>query len=128
MKKLFILCATFVFATLAFQVGLFAGDHAAVGPEKCKMCHKVQFESWSKSKHAAATPPTTCENCHGNGADYMKMAIMKDPAQAKAAGLNANPDKAACNTCHAAAKAPAKAPATVTDEMMKTTHEHKAKK
>jgi hypothetical protein len=78
--------------------------HAFVGAEKCKMCHKAQFESWSKTPHAKAfdalkpeeqkkaectvchiTGATAekvelngvqCEACHGAGADYKKPTIM----------------------------------------------------
>ena len=100
-----------------------AADHAAVGADKCaKMCHKVQFDSWSKSKHATAPAEkkAECETCHGNGADYMKMAIMKDVAKAKDAGLIAKPDKASCTkSCHKAGE--------ITDEKLATVHAHKAK-
>lgn len=93
--------------------------HAAVGSEKCKMCHKIQHESWSTSAHAKAAPPVGCETCHGNGADYVKMTVMKDPVQAKAAGL-VLPDKAFCTAkCHKRA--------TFTDDMLRKAHAHKAK-
>jgi len=121
MKRLFALLA--VTAVIAF-VGaspLLAADHAAVGSDKCaKMCHKVEYESWAKSKHATATPKTECETCHGNGADYAKMSVMKDPAAAKAAGLIAKPEKAACTAkCHK--------PAEFKDDMIAKVHAHKAK-
>ena len=100
-----------------------AAQHAAVGAAKCaKMCHKVQFESWAKSKHATAPADTKadCETCHGNGADYMKLSIMKDPVKAKEAGLIAKPDKASCTkSCHK--------PAEITDDKLATVHAHKAK-
>jgi hypothetical protein len=120
MKRLFALLA--VTAVIAF-VGspLLAADHAAVGADKCaKMCHKVEYESWAKTKHATATPKTECETCHGNGADFMKMSVMKDPAAAKAAGLIAKPDKASCTAkCHKAAE--------FKDDMMAKVHDKKAK-
>ena len=119
MKKLIVLVGAACLALLTLPK-LSAADHAAVGADKCKMCHKVQFESWSKSKHATATPKTECESCHGNGADYMKMAVMKDPAKAKEAGLIAKPDKASCLAkCHK--------PEQIKDEMLATVHEHKKK-
>jgi len=101
---------------------LTAEEHEAVGSEKCaKVCHKVQFKSWSESKHATAEVKTECETCHGNGKDYMKLKVMKDPAQAEAAGLIAKPDKASCTLeCHK--------DAPVTDEMLANVHEHKPKK
>ncbi len=103
----------------AMQVPASAADHAAVGAPKCKMCHKVQFESWAKSKHALAEKPADCEACHGNGADYMKLSVMKDPAKAEAAGLIAKPDKASCLKCHK--------PDEIKDDMLAKVHDHKAK-
>ena len=41
----------------------------------------------------------TCEACHGPGADYMAMAVMKDKAKATAAGL-VDPTEAVCKGCH----------------------------
>jgi hypothetical protein len=41
-----------------------------------------------------------CETCHGPGADYVAMKVMKDPAAARAAGL-VIPSKAFCVRCHA---------------------------
>jgi len=41
----------------------------------------------------------TCEACHGAGADYGKMSVMKDKAAAVAAGMSADP-KATCIKCH----------------------------
>lgn len=41
----------------------------------------------------------TCESCHGPGGDYWKMSVMKDRAQATAAGL-VMPDEKTCVTCH----------------------------
>lgn len=93
--------------------------HAAVGSEKCKMCHKIQYESWSASKHAKAAPPVGCETCHGNGGDYAKMTVMKDPVQAKAAGL-VLPDKGFCTAkCHKSAG--------FNDDMLLKAHAHKVK-
>ncbi|HVP06993.1 MAG TPA: cytochrome c family protein [Candidatus Acidoferrum sp.] len=81
-----------------------AAAHAFVGADKCKMCHKAEFDAWSKTKHAKAfealkpeeqkkaecvichtTGKTAeavelngvqCEACHGAGADYKKPTIM----------------------------------------------------
>ncbi|OYW05246.1 MAG: hypothetical protein B7X11_02095 [Acidobacteria bacterium 37-65-4] len=93
----------------------------AVGAEKCKMCHKVQYESWAASKHAAASPKVECETCHGPGSDYNKMSVMKDAAAAKAAGLIL-PTKADCAKCHGKDKVPA-----MTDALFAKVHAHKAK-
>ncbi len=68
-----------------------------VGADKCKLCHKIEFTSWEKTKHAAAK--VECEDCHGAGSNYRTMAIMKDKAKAKAAGLIL-PTEQDCKTCH----------------------------
>ncbi len=103
---------------------LVAADHAFIGAEKCKMCHKLQYESWAKTPHAnawaalkpeeqakaecagchstngAEMPNVQCEACHGAGADYKTMPIMKDKEKAIAAGLII-PDEAYCTSkCH----------------------------
>jgi hypothetical protein len=122
MKKLL------AFATVAaFALALAApaaAEHAAVGSAKCKMCHKVEFDSWAKTKHAtSAENKAECETCHGNGGDYMKLgtAKAKDPAKAQAAGLVAKPDKAACTAkCHKAEE--------FKDEMLGKVHDKKVKK
>jgi hypothetical protein len=121
MKKVIALAAVAAFALAVSALPAAAAEHAAVGAAKCKMCHKVEFDSWAKSKHATAKPLVECETCHGNGADYMKMSVMKDPAAAKAAGLIAKPDKASCTAkCHK--------PAEFKDEMLGQVHDKKAKK
>jgi formate-dependent nitrite reductase cytochrome c552 subunit len=68
-----------------------------VGADKCKLCHKVEFASWQKTKHATAK--VECEDCHGPGSNYKTMAIMKDKAKAKAAGL-IEPTEKDCKACH----------------------------
>jgi len=118
MKKVALVSFLVVAVAILF-VGTAIAAPTAVGADACKMCHKIQYESWAKSKHATATPKVDCEMCHGNGSDYKAMATMKDPAKAKAAGLIAKPDKAACTAkCHKA---------NFKDDMLAKTHEHKAK-
>jgi hypothetical protein len=122
MKKLAALAVVAAFALVALA-GQTAAAPTAVGSAKCKMCHKVEFASWEKTKHATTEPKAECETCHGNGSDYMKMgtAKAKDPAKAKAAGLIAKPDKASCTAkCHK--------PAEFKDEMLAKVHDKKAKK
>jgi hypothetical protein len=126
MKKATIISALglAVLALAAINVG--AGDHAYVGAEKCKMCHKVQYSSWLETTHAKAldaakgsTDPAfeaacldchatnsdeslagvQCEACHGAGADFKKMSIMKDRDAAVANGLVV-PTQATCDGCH----------------------------
>ena len=121
MKKLIALAAIAAFALVA-QVRSTAAEPTAVGSAKCKMCHKVEFASWEKTKHATTEPKAECETCHGNGGDYFKMgpAKGKDPAKAKAAGLVAKPEKASCTAkCHK--------PAEFKDEMMAKVHDKKPK-
>jgi len=119
MKKLLALATVAAFA-LVLSGTASAADHAAVGVAKCKMCHKVEFDSWSKTKHATAKPVAECETCHGNGGDYWKPTVMKDPAAAKAAGLIAKPEKASCTAkCHKAAE--------FKDEMLGKVHDKKKK-
>ncbi len=89
---------------------------AKVGSAACKMCHKVQFASWSASAHGKRTPPLDCESCHGAGSEYKAMAVMKDAAKAKAAGL-VMPGTAFCASCHKRGW---------NDGMLKKAHAHKA--
>ena len=116
-----------VFAVVVLAAGAAqAADHAFVGAEKCKMCHKVQFASWQETSHAKATEAAKaatdrtfdasclschatnadealsgvqCEACHGGGADFKKMSIMKDREKAVANGLVV-PTQETCNKCH----------------------------
>lgn len=98
-------------AVRAIKAGL-----TRVGATSCRMCHKVQFASWSESTHAKRTPPLDCESCHGPGSEYKAIAVMKDPARAKAAGL-VQPGAAFCATCHKR---------NWNDGMLKKAHAHKA--
>jgi len=97
-----------------------------VGADKCKMCHKVQYNSWEQTTHAKATGAAKgstdpafgpeclkcqgtnandasmgveCEACHGPGSEYKKMSIMKDKDAAIANGL-VIPTQETCNGCH----------------------------
>jgi len=121
-----ILWIAIVLAAVAVSSSAFAGDHEYVGAAKCKMCHKVQYASWEGTKHAKATetakagadrewsadcakchatnasedlPGVQCEACHGPGADFKKMSIMKDRDAAIANGLVV-PTQATCDGCH----------------------------
>lgn len=86
-----------------------------VGPDRCKVCHKVQYASWMESKHAALDPPLDCESCHGPGSEYRVLKTMRDPKAAQAAGLVV-PDAAFCANCHVGGW---------TDAMLKKAHAHK---
>lgn len=88
--------------------------HARVGPDKCKGCHRIQYDSWAASAHKAKD--LDCEGCHGNGADYRSSSVMKNRAAAVAAGL-VLPGPEACKRCHAKADA----------ALLPKVHLHKAK-
>ena len=121
-----ILWIAMILAVVAVSSSAFAGDHEFVGAAKCKMCHKVQYASWEGTKHAMATDTAKaaterefgadclqchatnasedfagvqCEACHGAGADFKKMSIMKDRDAAIANGL-VIPSQATCDGCH----------------------------
>lgn len=125
MKKMSLLLLVMVVVAMAGVVQ--AQDHAYVGASKCKMCHKVQFTSWEQTTHAKALDSAKgstdlayeadkcaachvtnsdeamagvqCEACHGPGADYKKMSIMKDREKAVANGLIVSTQEV-CNGCH----------------------------
>lgn len=125
MKKITLLLI--VVAVVATAGVVQAQDHAYVGAKKCKMCHKVQFASWEQTTHAKALDAAKgsadpvydaakcaachatnndeamagvqCEACHGPGADFKKMSIMKDREKAEANGL-VIPTQETCNGCH----------------------------
>lgn len=87
--------------------------HVKVGDAKCRMCHRLQHDSWSASPHAAKG--LDCEGCHGGGADFVK--VMRDRSAALAAGLMI-PTKEFCKKCHKA---------DWQDGMFLRVHAHKAK-
>ncbi len=92
-------------------------QHEAVGPERCRMCHTIQYTSWAPSKHARATPPVTCETCHGNGKDYTAMAVMKNRELALAAGMVVPGADFCTAKCHPAS--------TFKPDMLERVHAHK---
>ncbi len=120
MKKLF-LTALAVAVVVAFALPSVSATPTKVGPEACKMCHKLQYDSWKASKHAAQADPIICETCHGPGSDYKTFSVMKDLTKAKAAGLIL-PTKEFCVKCHGKGSVP-----PMTDELFAKVHAHKAK-
>ncbi len=54
MKRTVIVLAAAVVVAASAAV-LTAGDHTYVGAAKCKMCHKVEYNSWMETTHAKAT-------------------------------------------------------------------------
>lgn len=110
---------------VGLALGAAAGP-AFVGAGKCKMCHKLQYDSWTATPHARATESAKaskqwrfepaclachatnrdealagvqCEACHGPGSDYQFNQVMKDRQKAVAAGL-VIPTQATCDGCH----------------------------
>ena len=69
---------------------------------KCIKCHTTGFGTggYEGAKTAPDFKGVQCEACHGAGADYMKIPIMKDPAKAKAAGLVYPMSESVCVKCH----------------------------
>jgi len=106
-------------AILALTGMLAMAAPTKIGADKCKMCHKAQYESWQSSKHATSNPAMDCEACHGPGSDYKSMSVMKDKNAAIKAGLHV-PVKADCAKCHGKGKVPA-----ITPEMFAKVHAHK---
>jgi len=121
-----ILSASIVVAAAAVAPVAAAQGPGYIGAAKCKMCHKVQHDSWSTTRHARATETAKastkwsfeasclschatdadanlagvqCEACHGPGASYKSLSIMKDRDKAVAAGL-VIPTQATCDRCH----------------------------
>ncbi len=107
-----------LFSSMCLVVFSISAEQTEIGAEKCaRICHKVQYDSWLKTRHAAVNPKIDCESCHGKGSDYARLHVMKDPEAAKAAGLVSKPAKGSCTEkCHKA---------NFKDEMMKAVHEHK---
>lgn len=126
MKKstLLTLGLALIILVTAAVVSAGAAERTFIGAEKCKLCHKLQYESWAKTSHAtafgrltdadkakaecvgchttnaAAMPNVQCEACHGAGSEYKSLAIMKDREKSIAAGLTI-PDEALCTSkCH----------------------------
>jgi outer membrane biosynthesis protein TonB len=91
-----------------------ASAHAKVGADKCRMCHRVQHQSWAESAHAKKG--LDCEACHGNGSDYWPASVMRDRAKAVAAGL-VLPGVDRCRACHPKADA----------SLLPKAHAHKAR-
>jgi Zn finger protein HypA/HybF involved in hydrogenase expression len=107
---------------VALPVAAMAADF--VGPEACKTCHPIAYESWRSGPHARAASSlpeknrkdtrcmschspeedkkiagVSCETCHGPGQFYAKSYVMRDREVARAVGL-ADPGERACGACH----------------------------
>jgi len=124
MRRVGIVGAGIAVVALA-AAGVGAADY--IGAAKCKMCHKLQYDSWAGLAHAKAfdvlkpeeqadakclkchatggkadLPGVQCEACHGPGSGYKAMDVMKSREASVAAGLII-PDEALCKSCHVGA-------------------------
>ena len=71
---------------------------------KCLKCHTTGFGTETGYKVGGDMAPegvasVGCEACHGAGADYKSMKVMKDKPAALAAGL-VMPNEETCRKCH----------------------------
>ncbi len=114
----------FIVFLLAMAVSVAGAAPTYIGADKCKLCHKLQYDSWLKTKHAKAfdslkpedrakkecvechvtggrtdLPGVQCEACHGPGSESKAISVMKDKAKAIAAGLKI-PTEKDCVVCH----------------------------
>ena len=93
------------FATLASEeakkIATAKGIADAQKADECLRCHVTghgQPADKLTDKYNAAQG-VTCESCHGAGADYWKMEVMKDQAKSIAGGM-VLPKEENCKTCH----------------------------
>jgi len=74
-------------------------EGSAAGAPACLKCHAIVGDAKAEMKDGVQ-----CESCHGPGADYKSMSVMKVKTDAVAKGLMAFADKTAieamCKTCH----------------------------
>lgn len=71
--------------------------------EQCLVCHTTGLGKPGGFDPAAPSPDLQnvgCESCHGPGADYWKMTVMKDPEKRAAAGCIEDPTEETCRRCH----------------------------
>ncbi len=81
----------------AYQTLVDAGEHE--NPE-CLRCHVTGYGEPAEMTEAVEMENgITCEACHGPGADYGKMSVMRDHDASVAAGMVANPEEH-CTDCH----------------------------
>ena len=98
------------------------GESEFIGAERCKLCHRSVYQSWTATAHRGATELLSpdevspdclrchatgpeslsgvqCEACHGAGGDYWPPEVMVDPEKARQAGL-VEPNESVCRSCH----------------------------
>ena len=111
-------------ASAVLPAGGEASGYAYVGSKKCKMCHKVQYESWEKTKKFTAfetlkpgnavevkkkygldpnkdyTKDESCLKCHTTGYGHEGGYFTPDPADEKAVKKAAKLAPVGCESCH----------------------------
>ena len=72
-----------------------------VGTERCKSCHKKQWQKWERKEHQTVN----CEVCHGPGAAHSVDAVEPRPLppRSKSSGKMAEQAHDLCMSCHAKA-------------------------
>jgi len=100
------------------------GDEDFIGSERCKICHKEEYEIFAKTAHKDTSKSLDknnkknheclmchsmdkdgrimeigCEACHGGGKYYSQEYVMKDKELSRLIGLK-KPDQETCKKCH----------------------------
>jgi len=72
-----------------------------VGAERCKDCHKKEYDKWSRKEHMTVS----CEVCHGPGAAHSVEEVEPRPlpVRSKSSGKMAEQAHDLCMSCHAKA-------------------------
>ncbi|MEE9555172.1 MAG: cytochrome c family protein [candidate division Zixibacteria bacterium] len=85
----------------AIAIGKEKGIDNPQTSDQCLTCHVTGYSAAAELKAESydQTEGVGCEACHGAGADYKKMKVMKDQAAAIAAGL-VIPTEETCKGCH----------------------------
>ena len=65
---------------------------------KCLGCHVTGYRIVQEV--SPKTEGVQCEACHGPASEYIKIHPRKDKEGARKAGMIAQPDPAACKSCH----------------------------
>lgn len=114
--------AMFIMQSILTLSSVYADDY--VGSNRCKTCHKDEYEKFSKTKHKDTSKSLNkeelknkecltchsmdkegkymeigCESCHGAGKYYSQSYVMKDKELSRLIGLK-KPDESTCKRCH----------------------------
>ncbi|MCX7945080.1 MAG: cytochrome c family protein [Deltaproteobacteria bacterium] len=110
--------------SILFPIYLLGEEKDIVGSERCKICHKEEYEAFSKTSHKDTSKSLNteqknnkeclmchsmdkegkymeigCEACHGGGKYYSQEYVMKDKELSRLIGLK-KPDEKSCENCH----------------------------